>query len=82
VEESVETIYKKKIMAELDGLSEYRLSKVYKFIHLLNTEIMPAARKENNLKSLWGVWKGIEIDESMIKEAENSLFPFENKIIK
>jgi hypothetical protein len=72
------TIYKQKIINELEGLSEYRLSKVYKIIHLLNTEILPESKKENNLKSLFGIWRGIKINESMIDEAEKSLFPYES----
>ena len=74
----METTYKQKILNELDGLSENHLAKVYKFIHLFNSELHLSTTPRNNLKSLQGILKGITIEEQLFDEAKKSLFPFIN----
>ncbi len=73
------SIYKEKILKELDVVPEEMMPKLYKIIHLLATELMPKKKDTGNRGSLKGIWKGSQIDESLFLEAKKSLFPYENK---
>lgn len=55
------------------------MPKLYRIIHLLATELMPKTKKTGNRGSLKGIWKGSQIDESLLLAATKSLFPYEYK---
>ncbi len=69
--------YKEKILREIEKVPEDKIPKLYKLIHLLTNELMPETKKTGNRGSLKGIWKGSQIDESLVIEAKKSLFPYE-----
>ena len=69
--------YKERLLKEIEGFPEEKISKLYKIIHILRIELMQKARKPGIRGSLKGVWKGSQIDESLFLEAKRSLFPYE-----
>lgn len=75
----MQSIYKEKILKEIEKIPDDRMSKLYRVIHLLVSELMPKPPKTGNRGSLKGVWKGSQIDESLFIEAKKSLFPYESR---
>jgi hypothetical protein len=73
----METLYKEKIINEIDGLSDKQLEKIYKFIHLLNTELLQPTKSKVKFESLRGIWKGAIINDNDFEEAKRSLFPYD-----
>ncbi|HAG51706.1 MAG: hypothetical protein A2X87_06820 [Deltaproteobacteria bacterium GWC2_42_51] len=71
------SIYKEKILKEIEKIPEDRMPKLYRVIHLLVSELIPETKKIGNRGSLKGVWKDSQIDESLFIEAKKSLFPYE-----
>lgn len=71
--------YKQKILQEIEEVPEEMMPKLYRIIHLLATELVPKRKKTGNRGSLKGIWKGSQIDESLLLEATKSLFPYEHK---
>ncbi len=71
--------YKEKILKELEGVPREMMPKLYKIIHLLATELIPKTKETGNRGSLKGIWKGSQVDESLLLEARKSLFPYEDK---
>lgn len=69
--------YKERLLKEIEGFPEEKISKLYKIIHILRIELMQKARKPGIRGSLKGVWKGSQINESLFLEAKRSLFPYE-----
>jgi hypothetical protein len=72
----LQTTFKEKILTEIDGLSESQLYKIYKFIHLLSTELILKTGTKEKRGSLKGIWKSSIIDEALISDAKKSLFPY------
>jgi hypothetical protein len=72
---SIHKSYKEKILEEIEGFPEDKMSKLYRIIRLLVTEL----RKTGNRGSLKGLWKGSRINESLFIEAKKTLFPYEYK---
>lgn len=73
----MQTSYKEKILQEIEKIPDDKLGNVYKIIHLLTDEIIAGARKPGKRSSLRGIWKGSQIDDSLLTEAKKSLFPYE-----
>jgi hypothetical protein len=73
----MQSTYKERLLKEIEGFPEEKISKLYKIIHILRIELMQKARKPGIRGSLKGVWKGSQIDESLFLEAKRSLFPYE-----
>lgn len=71
--------YKEKLLKEIEGFPEEKISKLYKIIHILRTELMQQVRKSGNRASLKGIWRGSQIDEKLFVEARKSLFPYERR---
>jgi hypothetical protein len=68
------SVYKEKILKEIKKVSEEKMPKLFRIIHLLDTEIMPGTKKKGNRGSLKGIWKGSQIDEPLFNGAKKSLF--------
>ncbi len=56
------SVYKEKILREIEKVPEDKMPKLFRIIHLLATEIMPGTKKTGNRGSLKGIWKGSQID--------------------
>lgn len=76
---SIHKTYKEKILEEIDEFPEDKMSKLYRIIRLLVTELRSETKKTGNSGSLKGLWKGSRIDESLFVEAKKTLFPYEYK---
>ncbi len=78
-EDKMSQVYKEKIIKALDDIPSNMLPKVYKMIHLLKKEF-PVVPLEGDSKrrSLKGIWKGCEIDDSLFEDAKKSIFKYEN----
>lgn len=75
----METIYKKKLLNEINAIPESLLPRFCRIVHALRTELTVHEAQAPGKGSLRGIWGGIPIDESLISEAEKSLFPYERK---
>ena len=75
----MELIYKEKILKELEGVPGEMMPKLYKIVHILATELVPKKKGTKKRGSLKGIWKGSQIDDSLLLEAKESLFPYEHK---
>jgi hypothetical protein len=71
------TIYKKKILKEIETIPEKHLKSIYNIIHLFNNELNMATKKNVHAETLAGIWKGKQITDDLIKEAKKSVFPYE-----
>jgi len=71
------SIYKERLLKEIEGIPEEKVSKLYKIIHILRAELMQTSEKSQVRGSLKGIWKGSQIDESLFVEAKKSLFPYQ-----
>ncbi len=71
-------VYKEKILSDINDIPVDVLPKVYRIVHLLKKELVQTKNKPGNRGSLRGIWKGSEIDESLIDEAKRSLFKYES----
>ena len=76
---SIHKSYKEKILEEIEGFPEDKMSKLYRIIRLLVTELRSETKKTGNRGSLKGLWKGSRINESLFIEAKKTLFPYEYK---
>ena len=75
----MESIYKEKLLQEIEELPDEIVPNLYRVIHVLKNELMPKTEKYRNSGSLKGIWKGSRIDDEMFTEAKKSLFPYESK---
>ena len=73
---SIYKTYKEKILEEIEVFPEDKMSKLYRIIRLLVTELRSETNKTGNRSSLKGLWKGSQIDESLFIEAEKTLFQY------
>ena len=76
------SIYRDKIISELDSIPEASLPDVYQMLHLLKTRFLTAEKGKKSKKSgksLEGIWKGTVFDEDDFAKARRSLFPYENR---
>ncbi|MBI5097765.1 MAG: hypothetical protein HZB30_00805 [Nitrospirae bacterium] len=69
--------YKEKIMQDIEKIPADKLPNVYRIIHLLTGEIKAGVKKTGKRVSLRGIWKGSQIDDSLLTDARKSLFPYE-----
>ena len=69
------SIYRKKILKEIEDIPEDKIPKLYKIIHIVTSELMNKPKKSENRGSLKGIWKGSNIDEKLFYEAKKSIFP-------
>jgi len=69
--------YKEKLLKEIDEFPDHMIPKVYKLVHILRAELMQRAQESRTRGSLKGIWKGSQIDETLLIEARKSLFPYE-----
>ncbi len=71
------TIYKEKILKEIEKIPEKHLKSIYNIIHLFKSELIMATKKNVKTETLAGIWKGSQIDENFIEEAKKSVFSYE-----
>ncbi len=71
------SIYKEKILKELEGVPGEMMPKLYRIIHLLATELIPKTKQTGKRGSLKGIWRGSQIDEALFLESKKSLFSYE-----
>lgn len=71
--------YKEKVLKEIERIPEDKMSKLYRIIHILSSELIQKTKKTGNRGSLKGIWKGSRIDESLFVESKKSLFPYEKR---
>jgi hypothetical protein len=69
-------VYKEKISAEIQGLSETEMEKIIKMIHLVKREFFVEKKKTPNegFKKARGAWKDVNVDgiyEKLNKEWKN-----------
>ncbi len=69
-------VYKEKISAEIQGLSEIEMEKIIKMIHLVKNEFFVGNNKDQNegFKKAKGAWKDVDVDdiyEKLNKEWKN-----------
>jgi hypothetical protein len=69
------TIYKKKILKEIETIPEKHLKSIYNIVHLFKNELNIATKKNAKTETLAGIWKGSQINEDLIEEAKKSIFP-------
>jgi hypothetical protein len=74
------TTYKQKLFGELNAIPEEMIPRFYRIIHALCLEFTHTAVETKSRGSLKGIWGDIKIEESLIKEARNSLFTYEREI--
>jgi len=75
----MQSTYKERLLKEIEGVPEEKISKLYKIIHILRVELLQKAKKPGIRGSLKGIWKGSQIEETLFLDAEKSLFPYENR---
>lgn len=73
------TTYKQKLIGEINAIPDNLLPRFYRIMHTLRTELIQQATTTRARGSLKGIWKGSNIDESLLAEAKESLFPYEYK---
>jgi hypothetical protein len=71
------TIYKKKILKEIETIPEKHLKSIYNIVHLFKNELNMATKKNVQTETLAGIWKGSQINEDIIEEAKKSVFQYE-----
>lgn len=71
--------YKQKLISEINAVPENLLPRFYRIIHTLRTELTRQATTTRARGSLRGIWKGSNIDESLLAESKKSLFSYEYK---
>ena len=69
------SIYKEKIIEEIETIPEKMMPRFYRIIHLLKTELYKSEGISNK-RSLKGIWKDSELDDRLFEEAKSSLFPY------
>ncbi|MBI5140725.1 MAG: hypothetical protein HZA20_00860 [Nitrospirae bacterium] len=70
--------YKERILREIEKIPPAKLVDMYRIVHILSNE-MATYSNNKSLPSLKGIWKGNRIDDSVIAEARESLYPYETK---
>ena len=73
------TTYKQKLIGEINAVPENLLPRFYRIMHILRTELTRQATTTRARGSLKGIWKGSNIDESLLAESKKSLFTYEYK---
>jgi len=73
------TTYKQKLIGEINAVPENLLPRFYRVMHILRTELTRQTTTTRARGSLKGIWKGSNIDESLLAESKKSLFPYERK---
>ncbi len=73
------TTYKQKLIGEINAVPENLLPRFYRIMHTLLTELTRQASTTRARGSLKGIWKGSNIDKSLLAESKKSLFPYEYK---
>ncbi len=66
------TIYKKKLLKELESIPSEHHKAIYKIIHLFNTELKLSSSKKTK-ESLAGIWKDKGFERINIEEEIHSL---------
>jgi hypothetical protein len=73
------SLYKQKLLGEINEVPENLLPRFYRIIHTLRKELMNQVTSTPTRGSLKGIWGECAVDESLIAEARESLFPYEYK---
>ncbi|MBU4491098.1 MAG: hypothetical protein KKD69_01385 [Euryarchaeota archaeon] len=73
------TIYKEKLIDEINKMPDSMLPRFYRIVQTLRSEFMVTSTKEKRRGSLLGIWKDTTIEETLIKKAKKSLFKYENR---
>jgi len=69
--------YKDSILKEMEEIPEDKKLRFYRIIHLLAKELLAGSKQKEKRGSLKGIWRGSHIEETLLEEAEKSLFPYE-----
>ena len=64
------TTYKQKLIGEINAVPENLLPPFYRVMHILRTELTRQATTTRARGSLKGIWKGSNIDESLLAESK------------
>jgi len=68
--------YREKLHQEIESVPDGLLPQFYRIVHVLKLELLPK-QKHGKRGSLKGIWKGGEIDDSLLEEAKKSLYSYE-----
>jgi hypothetical protein len=71
------TTYKEKLIGEINAIPESLLPRFYRIMHTLRTELTRRPTTSRTRGSLKGIWKGSNIDDSLLAESKKSLFLYE-----
>ena len=69
--------YRKKLLKEIEEIPDEVMPTMYRIIHLLKTGWASRKKRSGQRGSLQGIWKGSQIDDALLREARESLFPYE-----
>ena len=70
----MKSIYKEKLLKEIETIPEHHLKSVYKIIH----EFKKLSKKTGEKYSLKGIWQGSQVSDELISKAKKSLFPYQD----
>ena len=73
------TIYKKKLLKEIETIPDKHFKSLYKMIHYFKIELKSGGEKNVKKYSLAGIWKGSHIDDNLIRDAKKTIFPYETE---
>jgi hypothetical protein len=73
------TIYKKKVLKEIETIPDKHFKSLYKMIHYFKIELKSGGGKNVKKYSLAGIWKGSQIDDNLIRNAKKTIFPYETE---
>ncbi len=72
------SVYKKKILQDIEKIPEIEYPKLYKLIHIITSGLLSDTNMPEKRGSLKGIWGKIKVDESLFEKAKRSIFPYEN----
>jgi hypothetical protein len=73
------SLYKQKLLGEINAVPENLLPRFYRIIHALRKELVHPTKEKPIRGSLRGIWGTVVINESLILEAKESMFFYEHK---
>ena len=69
--------YRDSILKELDEIPEDKKLRFYRIIHLLTKELLAGSKQKEMRGSLKGIWRGSNIEDTLLEEAKKSVFSYE-----
>lgn len=71
--------YREKLLKEIEEIPDDMIPTLYRIVRLLKNGFAPRTEKSGQRGSLRGIWKGSQIDDDLVREAKESLFPHESQ---